>query len=75
MNSLRSRSPLETDIKTIGRDSEDVKLLMTIPRFYYYLASLISSYIGDIKGFETGDKLASLFGIITSTKDSSSIRK
>lgn len=48
---------------------------MSIPGIDYYLASLLSSYIGDIKRFESRDKLASFFGIITSTKDSSSIKR
>ena len=67
--------PLEAEIKKLAKDSEDVKLLMSIPGVDYYLASLISSYIGDIKRFENSDRLASFFGIITSTKDSSSIKR
>ena len=67
--------PLETEIRKIARDSGDVKLLLSIPGIDYYLASLISSYIGDINRFESSDKLASFFGIVTSTKDSSSIKR
>lgn len=67
--------PLETEIRKIAKDSEDIKLLMTIPGIDYYLASLISSYIGNVSRFENADKLASFFGIITSTKDSSSIKR
>ena len=37
---------------------------MSIPGIDYYLASLLSSYIGDVSRFETSDKLASFFGII-----------
>ena len=66
--------PLESEIKKIAGDSEDVKLLLTFLGIDYYLFSLISSYIDDISRFENGDKLASFFGIITSTKDSSSIK-
>ena len=67
--------PLEMEIKRSAKKSEDVKLLMSIPGIDYYLASLLSSYIGDVSRFETSDKLASFFGIITSTKDSSAIKK
>ena len=67
--------PLESEIKKIAWDSEDVKLLLTFLGIDYYLFSLISSYIDDISRFENGDKLASFFGIITNTKDSSSIKR
>ena len=66
---------LENEIKKTAKESEDVKLLMSIPGMDYYLASLLSSYIGDVSRFETSDKLASFFGIITSTKDSSTIKR
>ena len=66
---------LENEIKRSAKESEDVKLLMSIPGIDYYLASLLSSYIGDVSRFETSDKLASFFGIITSTKDSSTIKR
>ena len=67
--------PLEREIKKNAKESEDVKLLLSIPGIDYYLASLLSSYIGDVSRFETSDKLASFFGIITSTKDSSTIKR
>ena len=35
----------------------------------------MSQSLGDVKRFETSDKLASFFGIITSTKDSSTIKR
>ena len=66
---------MENEIKKSAKESEDVKLLMSIPGIDYYLASLLSSYIGDVKRFENSDKLALFFGIITSTKDSSSIKR
>jgi transposase len=68
----RQREPLDMEIKKIARDSEDVKLLMTIPCLDYYLASLLSSYIGDVNRFLNGDRLASFFGVIPETMDSSS---
>ena len=65
--------PLETEIRKIAKDAEDIKLLMTIPGIDYYLASLISFNICNVGRFENADKLASFFWIITSTKDSSSM--
>ncbi len=66
---------LDTEIRKMAKASEDVKLLMSITGIDYYLASLISSYIGNITRFDSSDKLASFFGIITSTKDSSTIKR
>ena len=48
---------LENEIKKTANESEDVKLLMSIPGIDYYLASLLSSYICDVSRFETSDKL------------------
>ena len=63
--------PMLNEIRKIARDSEDIKLFMTISGIDYYLASLISFNIGNVGRFENADKLASFFWIITSTKDSS----
>ena len=52
-----------------------MKLLLSRPGINYYLASLLSSYIGDVSRFETSDKLASFFGVITSTMDSFTIKR
>ena len=67
--------PLKREIKKNAKESDDVKLLLSILGIDYYLASLLSSYVGDVSRFETIDKLASFFGIITSTKDSSTIKR
>ncbi|MCL5785172.1 MAG: IS110 family transposase [Candidatus Thermoplasmatota archaeon] len=67
--------PLETEIKRMARESGDVRLLMSIPGIDYYLASLLSSYIGDIRRFDNPDKLAAYFGVIPATRDSSSIKR
>ena len=67
--------PIEERIRSRARESEDVKLLMSIPGIDYYLASLLSSYIGDIKRFPNESKLASFFGIVPSNRDSSSITR
>ena len=71
----RQREPLDMEIKKIARDNEDVRLLMTIPGIDYYLASLLSSYIGDVNRFPNADKLASFFGVIPETRDSSTIKR
>ena len=68
-------TPLEERIKSRARESKDVKLLMTIPGIDYYLASLLSSYIGDVHRFPNESKLASFFGIVPSNRDSSSITR
>ena len=65
--------PLEERIKSRARECEDVKLLMTIPGIDYYLARLLSSYIGDVHRFPNESKLASFFGIVPSNRDSSSL--
>ena len=48
---------------------------MTVPGIDYYLASLITSYIGNPHRFPDFDHLASLLGIIPVTKESGKIRK
>ena len=67
--------PIERSIRSRARDSEDVRLLMTIPGIDYYLASLLSSYIGNVRRFPSESKLASFFGIVPSNRDSSSITR
>ena len=69
------RDSLDMEIRKIARDNEDVKLLMTIPGIDYYLASLLSSYIGDVNRFPNADRLASFFGVIPETRDSSTIKR
>lgn len=66
-------SPIEMRIKSRAKDSEDIRLLMTIPGIDYYLASLLSSYIGDVKRFPNEATLTLFFGIVPSNRDSSSI--
>ena len=71
----RQTEPLSKRIKAIIGESNDVRLLMTIPGFDFYLASLLSSYIDDANRFPSFDHLASYFGIIPETRDSSSIKR
>jgi transposase len=67
--------PLEDRIRKHARESDDVKLIMTIKGVDYYLASLISSYIGDVNRFPSDDRLASYFGIVPANRDSASIKR
>jgi len=62
--------PLEDRIRKMARESDDVKLLMTVRGVDFYLASLISSFIGDVNRFPSDGHLASLLGIIPESKDS-----
>ena len=66
---------MENRIALAVKDDQRIKLLMTIPGIDYYLASLLSSYIGDVTRFPNADKLASFFGVIPETRDSSSITR
>jgi transposase len=68
-------TPLESEIKRIARESDDVRLLMTIPGIDFYLASLLSSYIGDINRFPSEAHLASFFGIIPISRDSAETKR
>ena len=71
----RQCPPLEAEIKKIARKSDDVRLLMTIPGVDFYLASLLSSYIGDANRFPTFDHLASFFGIIPESRDTANVKR
>ncbi len=62
-------SPFEERMRQVAKESDDVKLLMSIPGVDFYLASLYSSYVGDAKRFPDDDHLNSFFGIIPVTKD------
>ncbi|MCL4448033.1 MAG: IS110 family transposase [Thermoplasmatales archaeon] len=65
----------ESEIRKRAKTNEDVRILMSIPGVDYYLAALISSYIGDVHKFPNADKLAVFFGVVHATKDSSSIKR
>lgn len=71
----KQASLFDAEIKKKARPNEDARILMSIPGVDYYLASLLSSYIGDVKRFPDSDKLAVYFGIVPATRDSSSIRR
>ncbi|EQD50615.1 transposase IS116/IS110/IS902 family protein, partial [mine drainage metagenome] len=68
-------APLEKRIKAQAKENDDVKLLMTIPGVNFYLGSVLSSYIGDVRRFPDADHLASFFGIVPSQRDGSTIKR
>ncbi len=67
--------PIEDRARQLARESEDVKLLMSIQGVNFYLASLYSSYVGDARRFPDDDHLNSFFGIIPVTKDAGGKQK
>ncbi len=66
---------IEEAIKERLRIPNNIRLLMTIPGIDYYLASLLSSFIGDVNRFPDESKLASFFGVVPATRGSSSIKR
>jgi transposase len=71
----RQCTPLEDSIRENASLSDDVKILMSITGVDYYLASLISSFIGDVERFPSDDHLASFFGIVPTSRDSADIKR
>ena len=67
--------PLEDSIRENAKESGDVKLLMSITGVDYYLASLLSSFIGDVNRFPSDDHLASFFGIVPTSRDSADVKR
>jgi len=67
--------PLENSVKENAKLSEPVRLLMTITGVDFYLASLISSFIGDVNRFPSDDHLASFFGIVPTSRDSADVKR
>jgi transposase len=67
--------PLEDKVRMNARLSDDVRLLMTITGVDYYLASLASSFIGDVNRFPSDDHLASFFGIVPTSRDSANVKR
>jgi transposase len=68
-------TPLEDSVRENARMSDDVKILMTITGVDYYLASLLSSFIGDVERFPSDDHLASFFGIVPTSRDSADVKR
>ncbi|MEM3830443.1 MAG: transposase [Conexivisphaerales archaeon] len=65
----------ESEIRNGAKTNEDARMIMNILGVDYYLAALTSSHIGESVHVSNADKLAVFFGIVPTTKDSSSIRK
>jgi transposase len=68
-------TPLEDKVRENAALSEDVRLLMTITGIDFYLASLISSFVGDVNRFPSDDHLASFFGIVPTSRDSANVKR
>jgi len=67
--------PLEDRIKENARVSDDVGLPMSLPGVDYYLASLVSSFIGDVNRFPSDAHLASFFGMVPTSRDSADAKR
>jgi transposase len=67
--------PLDQSIRDLARTDDDVRLLMTIPGVDFYLASLLSSFIGDVGRFPNDDHLASFFGVVPVNRDSAAVKR
>lgn len=66
---------LEERIRQHASESDDVKLLMSVPGIDFYSASLYSSFVGDARRFPDEDHLNSFFGIIPVSRDSGSKKR
>jgi transposase len=67
--------PLEDNVRESARVNDDAKLLMSTPGVDCYLASLISSFIGNVNRFPSDDHLASFFGIVPVSRDSADVKR
>lgn len=72
---LETLKTLNVEIEAVNRqiaknDSEEIRLLMSIPGIDYYSAVLIYSEIGDISRFPSHNKLASWAGLVPSMHQS-----
>jgi transposase len=67
--------PLEEEIRGFAKESDDVRLLMTIRGVDFYSAALYSSVVGDVNRFPSGDRLASYLGIIPAQHESSGVKR
>ena len=57
---------LERGLKMRAQESEEARLLMTIPGIGYFSALTISAEIGDIDRFPNAEKLCSYVGLVPS---------
>ncbi|MDG6907202.1 MAG: IS110 family transposase, partial [Nitrososphaerota archaeon] len=67
--------PFESAIKGRAKESKDVKIIMSAQGIDFYLASLLSSFIGDVNRFPSDNHLASALGIVPVERQSSDVKK
>ena len=67
--------PFEASIRGRANESDDVKIIMCIQGIDFYLASLLSSFIGDVNRFPSDNHLASSFGIVPVERESSGVKR
>jgi transposase len=65
---------VESAIAKEARESDDARLLMTIPGVDFYTAMLFTSEVGDIHRFPSASKLVSWMGLAPSVHQSGSTR-
>ena len=71
ISSIKEREKeIEAEMSIISNNSDDIKLLMTIPGINFYIAAEILSEIGTINRFENKLKFASYTGLIPSEHSS-----
>jgi transposase len=68
-------TPFESVIKVRAKESKDVKIIMSTQGIDFYLASLLSSFIGDVNRFPSDNHLASALGIVPVERQSSGVKK
>jgi len=61
---------VESEIKKLAYEEENVRLLMTLPGVDYNTATAIVAAFGDISRFKDADHAASYLGLVPSTKKS-----
>lgn len=72
---LEKELNIEDQIAALVKDSDDVRLLMTIPGINVYSAACIISEIDDVSRFGSKEKLASYAGLVPRQDQSGSVDK
>ena len=67
--------PFESAIRSRAKESKDVKIIMSVQGIDFYLAALLSSYIGDVNRFPSDNHLASALGIVPVERQSLQCQK
>ncbi len=60
----KQRKETSESIEQIGSDDPSVRLAMSMPGIGYYAATTFVGEVGDIRRFESGDKVASFAGLV-----------